>query len=651
MHILEQLLTHYETTGDDFKHDRECNYCRMEIIGTIYLCLECDQYALCQECYRFNFTNNSHKKGHKILRTEKSLNLNTTVNFKNLEERFQTEIHQGIDCSVCKIPNINGLRYKCLECFDFNSCSNCKDETNETHLRTHSMLVLCKSVSSEIDSSKVEFLENGSFGAVKSAKYEGKIFARKIIEKLKMGPSHHFEIEGDNILKMIGHCFMDQEKDKVVLLFDIMSKGSLRELMEKEPELINSKRFEIAQGIASGLAYLHKIDFIHKGFTPANIFISNEYVPKIRCISLAREGSNQSFDYMPTEYYASKYDQQSDVFSFGLILNELFKGKHKLNDKRIEIVKECDVIFDLIVSHLIEIKPENRPNSRTTNQIFSFINSFILRQINLNKEYFSASYDNSKRNQDFEQYFMKGYECYTETKLKDSKKRDKASTKKKLDFYLEELENAQIYNDPNKTELIHSIDSVSFLYACLEDVENSIKYAEMSFEKRKDISDFQLALGYAGLGFTYLKAAKKPQEAKKNYTQALDLLKNIFKNEKNPYIASWNYKLGRCCFELKELDEAIEFHRKSYEMRKSIYEPDSYYILKSLEELVDCYSKKNDTDNFFFFRKELIRLKKCIFKSKNKNKDYKDVVLFKGKKMKNRHGPLFESKMKKNTKK
>ena len=34
--------------------------------------------------------------------------------------------------------------------------------------------------------------------------------------------------------------------------------------MEKEPDLINSKRFEIAQGIASGLAHLHKIDLIHK---------------------------------------------------------------------------------------------------------------------------------------------------------------------------------------------------------------------------------------------------------------------------------------------------------------------------------------------------------------------------------------------------
>ena len=194
------------------------------IAKRIYLCLECDQYALCQECYRFSFTNNLHKKGYKILRTKKSLNLNTTVNLKNLEERFQTEVHQGIECSVCNIPNINGLRYKCLECFDFNSCSNCKDITNETHLKTHSMLALCKSVLSEIDFGKVEFLDNGSFGALKSTKYEGKFFSRKIIEKSKMGSTHHFEIKGDNILKMIGRCFLNQGKEKVIFLFDIMSK-------------------------------------------------------------------------------------------------------------------------------------------------------------------------------------------------------------------------------------------------------------------------------------------------------------------------------------------------------------------------------------------------------------------------------------------
>ena len=57
-------------------------------------------------------------------------------------------------------------------------------------------------------------------------------------------------------------------------------------------------------------------------------------------------------------------------------------------------------------------------------------------------------------------------------------------------MYLGELENAQAYNDPNKT--------VSFLYGNLEDVENWIKKNETSSEKRKDISDFQLAPGYAG---------------------------------------------------------------------------------------------------------------------------------------------------------
>lgn len=43
------------------------------------------------------------------------------MQFRNL----MFAVNHGIQCSICKVGNIQGFRYKCQKCSNFNMCQNC----------------------------------------------------------------------------------------------------------------------------------------------------------------------------------------------------------------------------------------------------------------------------------------------------------------------------------------------------------------------------------------------------------------------------------------------------------------------------------------------------------------------------------------------
>lgn len=275
LNIFKELLTNISDKSAGLKHNRKCSYCKIQIIGYLYWCLECYEYSLCNECFIKKNCNESHENGHKVLRIDEPSSQIFGKDFKSFEinidmfeKEFQNETHQGIKCNICNIEPIKGLRFKCSECFDFNLCTLCKNKATHGHQITHSMITHGKTVSNEIDFSKVKLqnrLGDGAFGDVFKAVYENKTVACKIIntQKIKLRnitlDSSHYdemlksykrelnaynEIKGDNILRMIGQCSIrDKNTFKFVLLTELMGKGSLDKLICNEPELTNRKRF------------------------------------------------------------------------------------------------------------------------------------------------------------------------------------------------------------------------------------------------------------------------------------------------------------------------------------------------------------------------------------------------------------------------
>nr|XP_016486702.1 PREDICTED: G-type lectin S-receptor-like serine/threonine-protein kinase At4g27290 isoform X1 [Nicotiana tabacum] len=148
-----------------------------------------------------------------------------------------------------------------------------------------------------------------------------------------------------NLVRLLGYCIQSNEK---ILLYEYMANKSLdtfifapqdRKLCMK---LDWRKRFEIIEGIARGLLYLHydsRLRIIHRDLKTSNILLDEELNPKISDFGLARvvEGkitqanTNKvvgTYGYMAPEYAIDGlFSIKSDVFSFGIVILEIISGR------------------------------------------------------------------------------------------------------------------------------------------------------------------------------------------------------------------------------------------------------------------------------------------------------------------------------------
>ena len=70
-------------------------------------------------------------------------------------------------------------------------------------------------------------------------------------------------------------------------------------------------------------------------------------------------------DYMPPEFYTGRYSKKLDIYTYGLTLNEIFNGIHRLIPRSREIVieREADVFYH-IVKVCISKDDRERPEAK-----------------------------------------------------------------------------------------------------------------------------------------------------------------------------------------------------------------------------------------------------------------------------------------------
>ncbi|WZY89109.1 LOW QUALITY PROTEIN: hypothetical protein YC2023_045844 [Brassica napus] len=135
-----------------------------------------------------------------------------------------------------------------------------------------------------------------------------------------------------NLVQLLGYCF---EGEEMILLFELMENSSLDTYIfdkTKSYKIDWEKRWDITNGIARGLLYLHqdsRYRILHRDLKPSNILLDKDMVPKISDFGMTKlfardETEATTAICLPIDRICSV---KSDVFSFGVLLLEIIAGK------------------------------------------------------------------------------------------------------------------------------------------------------------------------------------------------------------------------------------------------------------------------------------------------------------------------------------
>ncbi|KAM0825998.1 hypothetical protein ACQ4PT_069177 [Festuca glaucescens] len=147
-------------------------------------------------------------------------------------------------------------------------------------------------------------------------------------------------IQHINLVKLVGFCC---EGSKRLLVYEYMPNSSLdNHLFRSNSTMLNwTARYQIALGVARGLAYLHESCrdcIIHCDIKPENILLDGSFIPKVADFGMAkllgRDFSRVlttirgTAGYLAPEWISGiAITPKVDVYSYGMVLLEIISGK------------------------------------------------------------------------------------------------------------------------------------------------------------------------------------------------------------------------------------------------------------------------------------------------------------------------------------
>ncbi|KAJ4890693.1 Protein kinase superfamily protein [Raphanus sativus] len=188
----------------------------------------------------------------------------------------------------------------------------------------------------------------GAFGKLYRGTYNGDDVAIKILERPEndpekaqlMGQQFQQEVmmlatlKHANIVRFIGAC---RRSMVWCIVTEYAKGGSLRQFLTKRQNRAVPLKLAVKQAldVATGMAYVHGLGYIHRDLKSDNLLISADRSIKIADFGVARievktEGMTPetgTYRWMAPEMIQHRpYTQKVDVYSFGIVLWELLTG-------------------------------------------------------------------------------------------------------------------------------------------------------------------------------------------------------------------------------------------------------------------------------------------------------------------------------------
>ncbi|KAJ0869926.1 putative protein kinase RLK-Pelle-DLSV family [Helianthus annuus] len=194
-------------------------------------------------------------------------------------------------------------------------------------------------------------LGEGGFGPVyKGVLEDGHEIAVKRLAKTSTQGLYEFKnevisiskLQHRNLVKLLGCCIDGSEK---MLIYEYMPNKGLDSFIfdKSQSKLLKwPTRYQIINGIARGLLYLHqdsRLRIVHRDLKVSNILLDMDMNPKISDFGTARTfGEKQleantnrvvgTYGYMAPEYAGDGiFSTKSDVYSFGVVVLEIVSGE------------------------------------------------------------------------------------------------------------------------------------------------------------------------------------------------------------------------------------------------------------------------------------------------------------------------------------
>ncbi|PAV17431.1 kinase [Pyrrhoderma noxium] len=204
-------------------------------------------------------------------------------------------------------------------------------------------------------------------------------FIKRISRELRVWVN----LEHRNILLLLGFIMQDHGDSEMLpsLVSEYMERGTLRDELIRNPNL---DIFNMVNGIANGLSYLHARNIVHGDLKSPNVLISPEGDPKLMDFGIshmlstttqyaetATSGEIGSIPWMAPELLNPAdtciHTLASDIWAFGMVVFETLTKKYPFEDRG---KKNNAQIIMLILSGILPKNPQKHARLSSTDYLW-----------------------------------------------------------------------------------------------------------------------------------------------------------------------------------------------------------------------------------------------------------------------------------------